>query len=110
MNDVQTYIAQYDPNVQVRLNQLRNLFFELLPDTTESISYQIPAYRVGKHTLYFAAFASHIGFYPVYGLPDLEERMMPYRAKKAKHSLHFKHDQPLPMDLIRDIILLKSRD
>lgn len=108
MNDVQAYIARCEPEIQVRLNQIRDLFFEQHPDITETISYQIPAYRLGKQTLYFAAFASHIGFYPVYGLPELEERMSPYRAKKAKHSLHFKHSQPLPLDLIRDIIRLKS--
>ncbi len=110
MNDVQAYIARCEPEVQDRLNQIRNLFFELHPEITEKISYQIPAYRVGNHPLYFASFKSHIGFYPVYDLPELEERMSPYRAKNAKHSLHFKHNQPLPLDLIRDIIRLKSRD
>ena len=70
-----------------------------VPDTEESIRYKMPAYTVGKDHLYFAACKKHIGFYPVYGLPELEEEISVYKAKKTKDSLHFLHDKPLLHDL-----------
>jgi uncharacterized protein YdhG (YjbR/CyaY superfamily) len=69
----------------------------------------MPAFKVGKHYLYFAAYRKHIGFYPVYGLTEIEEEVAKYRAKKTKDSLHFMLDKPLPIELIKKIITLKSK-
>ena len=84
MNEVEIYIKRFEPEVQEKLNELRQLFFEVSPNLEESIRYKMPAYKVGKHHLYFAAYKKHIGFYPVYGLTDIEEEVAKYRAKKQK--------------------------
>jgi uncharacterized protein YdhG (YjbR/CyaY superfamily) len=34
--------------VQQRLHAIRNILFEMIPETKEKISYQIPAIQVGK--------------------------------------------------------------
>jgi uncharacterized protein YdhG (YjbR/CyaY superfamily) len=109
MNQVEKYITQFEPSVQEKLNVLRRLFFEVLPNTEESIRYNMPAYKVGKYHLYFAAYKKHIGFYPVNGLLEMEDEILEYRAKKTKDSLHFMLDKPLPVALIKKIILLKSK-
>jgi uncharacterized protein YdhG (YjbR/CyaY superfamily) len=109
MTEVEKYIQQFEPEVQEKLNSLRQLFFDVLPDTEESIRYKMPAFKVGKHNLYFAAYKKHIGFYPVYGLTEIEEEVSEYRAKKTKDSLHFMFDKPLPIELIKKIITLKSK-
>lgn len=109
MNEIEHYISSFEPEIQSRLIILRQLFFEVLPDTEESIRYKMPAFKVGKHHLYFAAYKKHIGFYPVYGLTEIEEEVSKYRAKKTKDSLHFMLDKPLPIELIKKIIMLKSK-
>lgn len=109
MNEIDHYISQFEPEIQSRLEILRQLFFEVLPGTEESIRYKMPAFKVGKHHLYFAAYKKHIGFYPVYGLTEIEEEVSKYRAKKTKDSLHFMLDKPLPIELIKKIITLKSK-
>jgi uncharacterized protein YdhG (YjbR/CyaY superfamily) len=109
MTEVEKYISQFEPHIQEKLTVLRQLFFEVLPDTEESIRYKMPAYKVGKYHLYFAAYKKHIGFYPVYGLVEIENEISNYRAKKTKDSLHFMIDRPLPIDLIKKIIKLKSQ-
>ena len=108
MNEIEQYISHFEPEIQSRLEILRQLFFEVLPDTEESITYKMPAFKVGKHHLYFAAYKKHIGFYPVYGLTEIEDEILEYRAKNTKDSLHFAHDKPLPIDLLKKIIKLKS--
>ncbi|WP_395047132.1 iron chaperone [Flavobacterium sp.] len=101
-------MQQFEPDVQEKLNALRDVFFEVLPDTEESIRYKMPAFKVGKHHLYFAAYKKHIGFYPVYGLTEIEDKVSEYRAKNTKDSLHFMLDRPLPIELIKNIVKLKS--
>jgi uncharacterized protein YdhG (YjbR/CyaY superfamily) len=108
MNDVEQYIGQFEPEIKDRLTVLRQLFFEVLPGTEESIRYNMPAFTVGKHHLYFAAYKKHIGFYPVYGLAEIEDQILLYRAKGTKDSLHFPHNKPLPVELIKEIIRLKA--
>lgn len=104
MKTVTEYISNFEPDIRERLEALRDAFFAEVPDTEESISYNMPAFTVGKHRLYFAAYKNHIGFYPVYGLPAIEVDVAPYRAKNAKDSLHFPHKKPLPLALVRRII------
>ena len=108
MNEVEVYITHFEPEIQSRLEILRQLFFEVLPNTEESIRYKIPAYKVGKNHLYFAAYKKHIGFYPVYGLSEIEDEVSKYRAKKTKDSLHFLLNKPSPKELIKKIIKIKS--
>lgn len=109
MNEVDQYINEFDAEIQAKLSVLRQLFFEVCPGCEESMRYNMPAYKVGKQQLYFAAYKKHIGFYPVYGLPELEEQLTEFRAKKTKDSLHFMHNKPLPIDLIKEIIKQKSK-
>jgi uncharacterized protein YdhG (YjbR/CyaY superfamily) len=108
MTEVEKYIQKFEPNVQEKLNALRQVFFEMLPDIEESIRYNMPAFKVGKHHLYFAAYKKHIGFYPVNRFIEIEDKVAEYRAKRTKDSLHFMIDRPLPIELIKDIIKLKS--
>lgn len=108
MNEIDEYISQFEPEIQDRLLVIRGLFFEVLPETKESIRYNMPAYTVGNFYLYFAAYKNHIGFYPVTGLKELHDEILMYKAKNTKDSMHFPHSKPLPLTLIRKIILLKS--
>ena len=109
MNEIDTYIAQFAPEIQSRLTELRQLFLQVCPGCKETIRYNMPSYKLGKQHLYFAAYKKHIGFYPVYGLTELEHQLSAYRAKGTKDSLHFMHNTPLPVELIREIIRLKSQ-
>lgn len=87
ISEIDRYISQFDPEIQSRLLEIRQLFFKVCSECEETIRYRMPAYKVGKHHLYFAAYKKHIGFYPVYGLPDLEGPLSAYRAKGTKDSL-----------------------
>lgn len=109
MTDVEKYIDQFEPKIQQKLNELRQIFFDIYPNIEESIRYKIPAFKVGKTYLYFAAYEKHIGFYPIYGLESIENELAAYRAKNTKASLHFKIDAPLPLGLLEKIIILKSK-
>ena len=105
---VDEYIDAQSPEVAARLTQIRELFYKTLPHTQESIRYDMPAFTVGDYHLYMSGYKNHIGMYPMYGIAELDEQMLPYRGKGTKDALHFKHSEPLPLSLIEKIILTKA--
>lgn len=105
---VDEYIHAQSPEIAQRLTQLRQLFHTVLPDTKESIRYDMPAFTVGHDHLYMSAYKHHIGMYPMYGIPELDDAILPYRGEGTKDALHFKHTEPLPLELIEKIIIAKA--
>lgn len=103
------YIKAQPKEVAERLTIIRKLFHDTLPNTEESIRYDMPAFTVGGDHLYISGYKDHIGIYPMYGIPELDEEMLPYRGKGTKDALHFKHSESLPLDLIKRIILAKDK-
>ncbi len=100
---VDDYIASASPEVRERLEQIRSIVKRVAPDAVETISYQMPAFKEGRVFVYFAAFKKHIGIYPpVHGDEDLQERLLPYRGEKG--NLRFPLSQPMPFDLIEDLV------
>lgn len=102
------YIKAQPQEVAERLQSIRELFHKVLPTTEESIRYDMPAFTVGGDYLYISGYKDHIGMYPMYGVAELDEQLLPYRGKDTKDSLHFKHSEPLPLDLIEKIIVAKD--
>lgn len=102
------YLSNFPIEIQERLLAIRSLVLENVPHATEVIRYGMPAFHLGKEHVYVAAYKKHIGFYPVYGLDDLEEDLVKYRGKNTKDALHFPHNKELPLDLISKIVIAKS--
>ncbi len=90
--------------MQERLQRLRQLIRETVPEAVEAISYQMPTFKLGgKNLIHFAAFKNHIGVYPTpSGVEAFKEELSPY--KNAKGSVQFPLNQPLPFNLIKRIV------
>lgn len=106
---INEYIDAQPQNIADRLTAIRTLIHKVLPSTQESIRYDMPAFTIGDYYLYISAFKNHIGMYAMYGIPELDPEMEPYRGKDTKDALHFKHTEPLPMELIEKIIIAKEK-
>lgn len=105
---ISEYIAAFPPPVRAILERIRQTVRNGAPGAEETISYRMPAFRLGGILLYFAAFKSHIGIYPpVSGDPSLERALSPYAGPKG--NLKFPLNQPLPYDLIARIIALRVK-
>ena len=101
---IDDYIAEFPAATQKVLKQMRALIKKTAPAATETISYAIPTFDLnGRHLVHFAAFESHIGFYPTpSGIEAFQQEIKQYRS--AKGSVQFPLDEPLPKDLIRRIV------
>jgi uncharacterized protein YdhG (YjbR/CyaY superfamily) len=97
---IDEYIPASSPEVQAILQKIRKIVRSVAPDVEETISYKIPAFKLHGVLVYFAAFKSHIGFYPpIKGDEQLEKAVAPYANEKG--SLRFPLAEPIPYDLIK---------
>jgi uncharacterized protein YdhG (YjbR/CyaY superfamily) len=101
---VDAYIGQFDDELQKKLNKVRSLIQELAPDVSESMSYQIPTFKLmGKPLAHFAAYKTHIGFYPTpSAIIAFRDKLNNYKTSKG--AIQFPLHDELPMELIREII------
>jgi uncharacterized protein YdhG (YjbR/CyaY superfamily) len=100
---IDQYIAQFPENVQRLLLQMRAVIREAAPEATERISYRMPTLYYNGNLVHFAAFRHHIGFYPdASGIAAFKEKLKKYKG--AKGSVRFPLDEPLPMELIAEIV------
>lgn len=104
------YINGFSGIVADRLMEMRETLRNVLPDAEEAISYGMPALRVfGKVAEYYAGYANHIGFYPTSsGIRTFEKELSAYIHSKG--AVQFKHDQPLPTDLIERMALFRKKE
>jgi len=103
-NSFDEYILDFPGEVQVLLNQIRSTIRQAAPDAEESISYGMPAYKTyGKPLVYFAGFKNHIGFYATpTGHAEFAKELSKY--KQGKGSVQFPIDQPMPLELIFQMV------
>ncbi len=98
--EVDDYIAGFPPKVQALLRKVRSTIRKAAPKASERISYSVPALVLnGKVLVWYAAFKSHIGFYPkAAAIAAFDKELSRY--KFAKGSVQFPFNEPLPLDLI----------
>jgi uncharacterized protein YdhG (YjbR/CyaY superfamily) len=100
---IDEYIASFSPDVRAILEKIRLTIAGAAPEAEETISYNMPAFRLNGALVYFAAFKKHIGFYPpVRGDASLQKAISPYAGEKG--SLQFPLDRPIPYTLIERIV------
>ncbi|MCA9349752.1 DUF1801 domain-containing protein [Candidatus Saccharibacteria bacterium] len=106
---VDQYLANFNGEVYARLQAVRKLIRTEVPEATESIAYGMPAYKFsGKPLVYFAGYAQHLGLYATPSSHQAFAKQLS-KYKQGKGSVQFPLDQPLPLDLIREIIRYKAQ-
>lgn len=100
---IDEYIAGFPADVQEKLQQLRAAIQAAAPAAQEKISYQMPTFYLYGNLVHFAAFKKHIGFYPTpSGITSFAKELSGYQ--NAKGSVQFPLDQPLPLELISEMV------
>jgi len=108
-NPIDEYIARFEGAENKKLIEIRELIRSLVPEAKEKISYGMPTFDLYGNLVHFAGFSHHIGFYPApSGIENFESRIAKY--KHAKGSVQFPLDEPLPVDLIRDIVEYRKKE
>jgi uncharacterized protein YdhG (YjbR/CyaY superfamily) len=106
---IDEYIAGFPEDIQVILQKIRKTIKDAAPNAQETISYQMPTFKLHGNLVHFSAFKNHIGFYPVpSGIEKFKAELTVY--KQGKGSVQFPVDQPIPFDLIRRIVIFRAEE
>jgi uncharacterized protein YdhG (YjbR/CyaY superfamily) len=108
-NEIDKYIINFPPEVQEKLELLRETIRIAAPEAREVISYGMPAYKMKRILVYFAAHKNHIGFYPTNsGIDAFKEELSGFRFSKG--AIQFPLDKPLPLELIAKMVRFRAEE
>ena len=106
---VDEYVAACPKSVQPVLQRIRSTIKRAAPGAEETISYQMPAYKLDGYLAYFAAFNTHVGFYPIpSGIERFKKELSRY--KQGRGSVQFPLDRPIPYALISKIVKFRAKE
>lgn len=102
---VDAYLAALPAAPRNTLERLRKTIKAAAPEATETISYQMPAFKQdGRFLVSYAAFKNHCSLFPASArvLEEHGEELKPYFSGKG--TLRFTTDNPIPTALVRKIV------
>jgi len=103
INSIDVYISGFPENIQTILEEIRKTIRHAAPEAQEAISYGIPTFVFYGNLVHFAANKKHIGFYPApSGIEAFKTELSVYKG--AKGSVQFPLDEPVPLNLIGEIV------
>lgn len=103
VESIEAYIASSPKHTRGLLREMRKTIRDAAPEAVEKISYQMPTFWMKGNLVHFAAYTGHIGFYPApSGISKFSKQLAAFKG--AKGSVQFPLDQPLPTDLIAQIV------
>lgn len=107
---IDEYISIFPKAVSSMLQTIRETIQKEAPEAIEAISYQMPTFKLnGRNLVHFAAWKSHIGFYPApSGIEEFKKELASYNV--AKGSIQFSMDKPLPLSLIGRIVKFRVEE
>lgn len=106
---IDEYIALFPKDVRNILEALRKAIRDVAPQAEEAISYQIPTYKLNGNLVHFAAFKDHISFFPTSsGIEAFKVKLKSYKTSKG--TIRFPLDEPIPFDLIEEIVRFRVKE
>jgi uncharacterized protein YdhG (YjbR/CyaY superfamily) len=106
---IDEYIAGFPQDIRETLKKIRETIRAAAPDAEEKISYQMPTFALKGNLVHFAAFKTHIGFYPTAsGIEQFKKELSAYDC--AKGTVRFPLGKPVPLELISRIVKFRVEE
>jgi uncharacterized protein YdhG (YjbR/CyaY superfamily) len=108
---VEGYFAALPDDQREALQKLRDTIRSTLPDATEHISYQMPAFKAeGRFVVWYAAFRDHYSMYPASEgvrttLGNDVEKFL-----SGKGTIRFEYGERLPTTLVKRIVKTRVKE
>ncbi len=105
---VDDYIAVQSEEAQIMLQEIRKIIHDSIPDVVELKDKKVPTFVLTPTDskdiqLMMAAYAKFVSFYPFPGTTEaFAEQLKEY--KQGKGSVQFPFNQPLPKELIAEMV------
>ena len=108
---VAAYMDDLSRERREAMEDLRRAVTEAAPEATETIAYNMPALRLdGKFLVSYQAFKNHYSLFPWsdHMATQLGDALKPYLHGKG--TIRFPADEPIPTDLVRQIVGVRTEE
>ena len=106
---VDEYFAQLDAQSHESLSELRRIIKSVATEAEETISYGMPCFKEKGILVYYAAFKNHFSLFPTgSGIKAFQNRLESFKTSKG--TIQFNFGEPLPIDLITDIVKFRIEE
>ena len=106
---IDEYITTVPEDVQEILKKMRKVIQEAAPEAEEAISYGMPTFKLNGNLVHFAAYETHIGFYPApSGINAFKEEISEYKSSKG--AVQFPLDKAVPYDLVEKMVIFRVQE
>jgi uncharacterized protein YdhG (YjbR/CyaY superfamily) len=112
-NSVEDYLSQVPEEARAALERLRKTIKAAAPNTTETISYQMPTFKYqGRALAGFAAFKNHCSLFPYSTkvMDSLKEELQSFDTSGKGATIRFSVDKPLPAALVRKLVKVRIEE
>src|SRR5215510_8509315 len=108
--DVEAYLSRLPEGARATLEKLRKTIKTIVPEATEVISYQIPAFKYrGRILVWYAGFKQHCSFFPTASVIKAHEKeLKSYQLSKG--TIRFPIDKPIPATLVKKLVKTRMKD
>lgn len=106
---IDEYISALPEDIQIIIRKIRKIIRQNAPGAQETISYNIPTFRLNGNLVHFAAFKNHIGFFPT-SSPRRAFKKELARYKGGPGTIQFPLDKPIPYTLIKKIVKYRVKE
>ena len=102
--NIDEYLAGVSEPARTALSKMRTAIRSALPpEATETISYQIPAFKCKVVLVWFAAFSDHCSLFPTASvIEEFKSELKSFSTSKG--TIHFPTNKPLPIALIKRVV------
>jgi uncharacterized protein YdhG (YjbR/CyaY superfamily) len=105
------YMAGLPEAQRAVLERLRRQIAAAAPGAVETISYQMPTFKLdGRFLVSFAAFKNHCSLFPASGMvmEELGDELQPYFSGRG--TLRFTVEHPIPPALVKRMVKVRMKE
>ncbi len=108
-SSIDSYINSFHNRIKFKLEEIRTIIQNTIPDAEERISYRIPTYYYFENVIHFGGYDKFISLYPTSsGINHFKDELKGYKISKG--TVQFPINKPLPEKLIRKIVLFRFEE
>jgi len=109
IHTVDEYLSALPKSSKDKIEVLRRTIRQAAPEAEERISYGMPSFQWNGMLVWYAAFKKHIGFYPKSSAISAFQHELT-RYKTSKGAIQFPIDDPIPEELVKEIVRFRVKE
>lgn len=108
---IDEYHNAFPAEVQERMQTIREIIHDVVPEAEEVISYQIPCFKYKGYLIYYSAYAKHISLSHPWSdalLKKFEKELKDYKVSKS--AIQIPNNEDLPLDFIKNLVRFRKME